>query len=485
MNGPTRRLATALFVGFLLLLGSTTWIQVVAADRYRSDPRNERTSISESGKERGVIVTLDGTVLARSEPSEDDPQSFVRIYPEGPAFAPVIGYTSRLAGRAGIEAEFADQLRSRRDLTPSDMISALFGRDLRPRSVQVTISPELQELAYEALGGNRGAVVALDPRTGDLLAYVTSPTYDPQDLAGPDGLDNRAELLAQPDGPLRDRAGNELQRPGSSFKTVVAAAAFESGGFAPESLFDDPVAFQLPGSSATISNFGDGLCSDGGAVSLQVAFIRSCNTVFADLAIQLGAEQIGRTANALGFSEAAELPWNTTASLFPFRELEDDPAALGQSGIGERDVRATPLQMAMVAAAVANGGDLMAPRVVTQLFDADGETVESFNPISLGSPLSVATADVLTEMMERVVTEGTGRQAAVRGVRVAGKTGTAQGVDAAPDVWFIGFAPVDDPAIAIAVLVEDGGDSGGSATGGGVAAPIAASVIDRWLSIRP
>lgn len=485
MNGPTRRLATALFLGFVMLLGSATWIQVIAADRYRNDPRNVRTSISESGKERGVIVTSDGTVLARSEPSPDDPQSFVRVYPEGPAYAPVVGYTSRLAGSAGLEAAFADELRSRRDLTFSDMLSALFGRDLRPRSVQVTIVPELQEVAYQALAGNRGAVVALDPRTGDLLAYVTSPSYDPQALAGPDALENREGLLADPEEPLRDRAGNEITRPGSVFKTVVAAAAFESGEYAPETLFDDPVTFQLPGSSATISNFGDGLCSDGGRVTLEVAFIRSCNTVFADLAIQLGAGRIGRTAEALGFGEPFELPWETTASVFPTAELEDDPAALGQSGIGERDVRATPLQMAMVAAAVANGGDLMEPRVVSQVFDADGETVESFPPQRLGPALSRASADVLTEMMERVVTEGTGRQAAVRGVRVAGKTGTAQGVDNAPDVWFMGFAPVDDPRIAVAVLVEDGGDAGGSATGGGVAAPIAATVIDRWFGIQP
>jgi penicillin-binding protein A len=485
VNGPTRRLATALFAGFLVLLGSLTWTQVIAADTYRNDPRNVRTSISESGKERGVIVTTDGTVLARSEPSEDDPQSFVRLYPAGPAYAPVVGYTSLLAGSAGLEDAFAEELRSRRDLTPSDMISALFGRDLRPRSIQVTILPELQEAAYAALDGNRGAVVAIDPRTGDLLAYVTSPTYDPQSLAGPDGLENRAELLDDPDEPLRDRAGNELLRPGSTFKAVIAAAAFESGDFAPETLFEDPREFQLPGSTATVSNFGDALCADGGRVTLEVAFIRSCNTVFADLAIQLGADRIGRTANALGFSEAPDLPWDTVASLFPANELEDDAAALGQSGIGERDVRATPLQMAMVAAAIANGGDLMEPRVVTQVFDADGETVETFEPVTLGSPLSRATADVLTGMMERVVTEGTGRQAAVRGFRVAGKTGTAQGVDNAPDVWFIGFAPVEEPAIAIAVLVEDGGDAGGSATGGGVAAPIAAAMIERWLSIGP
>ncbi len=484
MNGPTRRLATSLFVGFMLLLGSVTWIQVISADTYRSDPRNSRSSISESGKERGVIVTGDGTVLARSEVDPDDAQSYVRLYPEGPAFAPVIGYTSLLAGSAGLERAYADELRSRRDLTLSDMISAIFGRDLRPRSVQVSLLPELQRAAYEALDGARGAVVAIDPVTGDLLAYVTSPSYDPQTLTGSDSVEVRQNLLDDPAGPLRDRAGNELFRPGSTFKTVVAAAAFETGEYSPETTFDDPVEFVLPGSDATIQNFDDGVCANGNQVSLQVGFVRSCNTVFADLAIQLGAAQIGMVAERLGFGDSISLPWTTAASVFPTGELEDDPAALGQSGIGERDVRVTPLQMALVAAAIANGGEVMAPRVVTQIFDADGETVENFEPASLGTAITTASADTLTEMMERVVTEGTGRRAAVPGVRVAGKTGTAQGVEAAPDVWFIGFAPVDEPRIAIAVLVEDGGDAGGSATGGGVAAPIAAAVIDRWINIR-
>lgn len=483
MNGPTRRLATTLFMGFLVLLGSVTWIQVVSADTYRSDPRNTRSLISESGKERGVIVTTDGTVLARSEPDPNDPQSHVRIYPEGPAFAPVIGYTSLLAGSAGLENAYADELRSRRDLTLSDMISAIFGHDLRPRSLQVTIMPELQRAAYEALTGYRAAIVAIDPANGDLLAYVTAPSYDPQSLTDADAVAVRQMLLDDPDEPLRDRAGNELVRPGSTFKTVVAATAFETGGFSPETQFDDPLAFALPGSDATIQNFDDGVCATGTEVTLQVGFVRSCNTVFADLAIQLGAENIGAVADRLGFSEEIDVPWPTAAAVFPTEELVDDPAALGQSGIGERDVRVTPLQMAMVAAAIANGGELMAPRVVTQVFDADGETVESFEPLVQGNPLGTATADTLTDLMERVVTEGTGRRAAVPGVRVAGKTGTAQAVDAAPDVWFIGFAPVGDPRIAIAVLVEDGGDAGGSATGGGVAAPIAATIIDRWIQI--
>jgi len=485
MNGPTRRLATFLLVGFAMMLGSLTWIQVLSPDTYRNDPRNVRTSLSESGKERGVVVTADGTLLAYSETDGEDPQSYLRIYPQGEAFAPVVGYTSRLAGSAGLEASYADTLRSRRDLTLSDMLAALFGRDLRPRSIQVSIVPELQQAAYDALGGLRGSVVALDPTTGDVLAYVSSPSYDPATLTGPDAVEVRQALLDDPDEPLRDRAGNEVLRPGSTFKTVVSAAALDSGLFAPESELVDYEEFPLPGSDATISNAWGGFCSTGRTVSLQTAFVRSCNTVFADVSIQIGAEEIGRTADGLGFNDPVAMPWPTTASVFPTRELEEDPAALAQSGIGERDVRATPLQMAMVAAAVANRGGLMQPRVVTQVFDADGNTVEESEPATLGRPISMAAADSIAEMMERVVTEGTGTRAAVPGVRVAGKTGTAEGVGGAPDVWFIGFAPVENPTIALAVMLEDGGDAGDSASGGGVAAPIAAEVIERWLSIRP
>jgi peptidoglycan glycosyltransferase len=483
MNGPARRLAAVLFLGFGALLGSLTWVQVISANRFRDDPRNLRAQISESGKERGVIVTADGTILARSDVDETDPQAFVRVYPEGPAFAPVVGYTSRLAGSAGIEAGFADDLRSRRDLTLSDLISVIFGRDLRPHNVQVTLVPELQKAAYEALAGTRGAVVAIDPSTGDVLAYVTSPSYDPQTLTGPDALTNRQALLDDPAGPLRDRAGNELARPGSTFKTVVASAAFETGNFTPDSTFADVVEFTLPGSTATISNLGGVLCAGGGTVTLQVGFVRSCNTVFADLAIQVGADEIGLIANRYGFGSRFEMPWPTAASDFPTRELSGDSAALGQSGIGERDVRATPLQMAVVAAAIANGGEVMKPRVVSQVFDSDANTIRTYGPVSQGNATSTATADVMTSLMERVVTEGTGRRAAIPGVRVAGKTGTAQGVDAAPDVWFMGFAPVEQPTIAIAVFIEDGGDAGDEATGGGVAAPIAKAVMERWLGI--
>ena len=481
MNGPTRRLASAVLFGFLVLVASASWFQVLGAERYRSDPRNVRASINLTQRERGLIVAGDGTVLARSEPDPESPQVFSRVYPEAVAYATAVGYTTFLVGDAGLEAAYADELRSRRDLTISDLLSAVFGRDLRPRNIQTTLQPIVQETAYEALAGQTGAVVALDPTTGAVLGYVSSPGFDPNAFLGPDGVEARQALLDAPGQPLADRAGQELFPPGSTFKTIVTAAGIEVGLAGPETEFDDPLFFDVPGSDADIANADGRVCATGAGVTLQTAFVRSCNTVFADLAIQVGAAAIGGTAEEIGFGSELDFPWRLAVSSFPTDELEQDDAALAQSGIGERDVRATALQMAMVAATVANDGDVMQPRIVAQIFDADGDSVETFEPQRIGRAMSPATATVLGQMMERVVTEGTGTRATVPGVRVAGKTGTAEGADG-PDVWFIGFAPVDDPVIAIAVVVEGGGDSGDSASGGSVAAPIAARVLEAWLT---
>ena len=480
MNGPTRRLALVIFGGFGLLLIASSWFQVLGADRYRADPRNVRNTITLTEKERGLIVAGDGTVLARSDPVPDTPQTYARTYPEGPLFAHTVGYSTFLVGDSGLEAAFGDDLRSRQDLTISDLLSALFGRDLRPQNIQTTLQPAIQSAAFQALGNQRGAVVVLDPRSGAVLGYVTTPSFDPNALLGDDAVEVRQGLLDDPAEPLLDRAGQALYAPGSTFKTVVAAAAVETGVAGPETAFDDVRVFDLPGSDADISNSDGGFCGNGTSVTLQRAFVRSCNTVFADLAIRIGARPIEAIAEPLGFDRELSFPWSLAVSTFPADSLAEDPAALGQSGLGERDVRATPLVMAMVAAAVANEGEVMLPRIVDQIFDANGSTVESFESEPIGMAMSSATAAVIAQMMERTVTEGTGTRAAVPGIRVAGKTGTAQGPDG-PEAWFIGFAPVDDPVIAIAVLVEDGGVAGESGTGGTVAAPIAADVIATWL----
>jgi peptidoglycan glycosyltransferase len=344
------------------------------------------------------------------------------------------------------------------------------------------LNTALQEAAYLALDGQAGAVAAINPSTGEVLALVSSPSFDPTVLLGDDAADRWAELIADSARPLSDRSTAELYPPGSSFKTVVAAAAIDGGIAGPETTFEDTATFDLPGSTASIANADGRPCGGGIEVTLLVGFINSCNTVFADLAIQVGAEDIGRTAEAFGFNQEMAIPWAVARSAFPTALLAVDPAALAQSGIGERDVRATVLQMAMVAASVANDGLAMRPYLVARLVQADGTPAEVSQPDEIGRAMSPATATVLSQMMERVVTEGTGRRAAVPGVRVAGKTGTAASPAGPPHAWFIGFAPVEAPTIALAVLIESGGNTGESATGGTVAAPVAADLIDMWIN---
>lgn len=484
MNGPIRRLAIGVFGAMGVLLLAVTWFQVVRADDLRSDPRNPRPALTERGKERGIIVTSDGTIVAQSL-EDPNSRSFERVYPEGEVFAHAVGYTSFLVGDSGLEAAYSSDLRSRRDLTISDLLAAVLGRDLRPRSIEITLDTELQRAAFKALGDNRGAVLALDPRTGGVLASVSKPSFDPAVLLADDAATQWETLLIDESRPLIDRGTKELYAPGSTFKTVVTATAIDTDMAEPATEFDDPAEFALPGSDATISNFGGRLCNDGVSVSLLQAFVRSCNTVFADLAIQLGADEIGITSDAVGFNQEIPFEWSVPPAVWPTDDLADDPAALAQSGIGERNVRATALHMAMVASAVANDGVTPSPYIVARIFDADGQTVEETEINELGRAMGPETASVLSQMMERVVTEGTGRRAAVPGVRVAGKTGTATGSGDFSNPWFIGFAPVDSPTIAIAVLVEGSPASGETATGGSVAAPIASEVIQTWLASQP
>lgn len=482
MNRPTRRLATAVLIAFGLLGLMASWVQVVAADTYRLDPRNARFNLAQSGKERGLIVSADGVVLARSDPDPATTGAYIRTYPEGAPFTHLVGYSSLLFGQQGLELAYSDELRSRRDLTISDLISVIMGRDLRPLNLQLTVDADLQRLAYQALGGQRGAVVAVNPATGEVLALVSTPSYDPSLLLGTDAAVQWQTLLDDPNRPLADRATREIYPPGSTFKTVVATAALESGFATADTTFPDPAEFPLPGSTATVSNAGGGVCNNGVSTTLLRAFVRSCNTTFARIAIEVGAESIGLIAHNVGFNGEIPFPWTVAQSAFPTDELSLDPAALGQSGIGERDVRATPLQMALLAAAVANQGSIQDPYLVGRIFDADGTEVEVMAPAPARTAFSVETAAIMSQMMERVVTEGTGRLAAVPGIRVAGKTGTATGEEGRPHAWFIGFGPVEQPSIAVAVFVEAGGDVGENASGGSVAAPIAAQVISEWLN---
>jgi peptidoglycan glycosyltransferase len=482
MNGPIRRLAIGIFTAMGALLIAVTWFQVVRADDLKNDPRNARPALTERGKERGLIVTRDGVVVARSE-EEEGSRDFVRVYPEGEVFAHVVGYSSYLVGETALEEAYSAELRSRRDLTISDMLAGILGADLRPKNLAITVDAAVQRAAFDALSGYAGAIVALDPRTGAVLAAVSTPSFDPALLLGSDAAANWEALVTDPSRPLLDRGSQEIYAPGSTFKTIVTAAALDTGVAEPGSVFADPEELQLPGSTATISNATGEVCNDGVSVTMLQGFVRSCNTVYADLSIQVGADDIGITAEALGWNRDLNYEWDVPNAVWLTNELSRDDAALAQSGIGERDTRATPLHMAMVAAAVANGGVAVSPYLVDRVFDTDGDTVEMHEIDEMGRAMSAETAMTLTEMMERVVTEGTGRGAAIPGVRVAGKTGTATGQEGFSNPWFIGFAPVESPSIAVAVLIEGSSATGGG-SGGSLAAPIAARVMEVWLAGR-
>lgn len=488
MNRSMRRASYALLFCFALLVAATAWTQAVAGPEYRDDSRNPRLVAWRTGRERGPIVSADGVLLAVSEPSTEDQNLFERSYPEGDLYAHTVGFTSVLFGSRGIEREAADVLVSDRDATISGVLNGLLGGDSRPRGLRLTLDHRLQLAAEEALAGQKGVVVALDPTTGAVLAMVSNPSYDPNTLLGLDSGATGEALSNDPDEPLRNRAIDQTYPPGSSFKVITAASGLDSGLVSPSSEFDDPVALELPGTTATIQNYDDDVCGNGRSVTLERAFIRSCNTVFAQLGMDVGGTTLATTTNRFGFNTSIPFELDVLASVFPAgATLEADPAATAQNAIGQRDVRATPLIMALTAAAVANGGSMPVPYLIDEVFTSDAIVESVTEPALWRRAMSPATAGVITDMMEQVVISGTGTKASVPGVRIAGKTGTAEVTGQAPHAWFIGFGPVapsdGERSIAIAVVVESGGNFGESATGGSVAAPIAQQVMAHFFGL--
>jgi len=486
VNAPVRRIVWALLAGFVALILATTWIQAVAGPEYRDDPRNPRLSAWRVGRERGAIITEDGVVAGRSDPNPEDPQTFTRVYPTIDRYAHTVGYVSVLFGSRGLERTREQDLVSHRDSTISGVLNAVLGGDPRPRGLRLTFDDELQSVAIDALAGSRGSIIALDPTTGAVLASVSTPGFDPNALVGSNASPAGKALEEDPEIPLLHRTIATTYPPGSTFKIITTAAALETGIAGPATEFADPEALDLPGTSSTIHNFDDDVCIDGQSVTLAEAFVRSCNTTFAALGMQVGAEALTVTAEAFGFNQ--EIPYDlpVLASSMPeAADFYDDPAATAQNALGQRDVRATPIQMALVAAAVANEGNIMIPYVVGDVFTHDGRIESETGPTLWRRAISPASAAILSGLMEQVVLSGTGHNAAVPGVRVAGKTGTAEVTGASPHVWFIGFAPVDpepgERQVALAIVLEDGGPAGETASGGSVAAPIAAKLFEAYL----
>jgi peptidoglycan glycosyltransferase len=485
MTRQVRRVAAVLFLLFGALFVNLNFLQVLRADNLSNDNRNSRKIIAEYSIRRGSIVAgggRDTIVLAESVATDGERFKYRRRYPEPELYAHVTGFYSLLYGRTGLEDTANGFLvGDAPEQFARNVGDLLTGREPEGDDVVVTLRPEVQRTAREALGDRVGAVVALEPTTGAVLALWANPSYDPNRLATFD-RDRAVRYWERSENERRSRALRETYPPGSTFKVVTAAAALEDG-IDPDDTFDDPSGFTPPQTTTAIPNFGGGLCNGGSPITLARAFEVSCNTTFAQLGVDVGADLLVEQAEAFGFNETFDLDLPMAASAIP---AELDPPSTAQSAIGQRDVRATPLQMAMVSAAVANDGVLMRPHVVARVEDFAGRVVRETTPSMLvldgqddARAVSRETAAALQDMMRGVVTNGSGGAAAVPGVEVAGKTGTAQTAEGAnPTVWFTGFAPFEDPQVAVAVVVPDGGDVGSEATGGAVAAPIASAVID-------
>jgi peptidoglycan glycosyltransferase len=487
VNRPLRRVALACLVLFGLLLGQANWVQVVKAKSYRNDPRNQRVLLRTYDRQRGAIVVGTGSdrfAVAQSI-ATTDALKYLRTYPGGPTYAPVTGFASLVYGFTGVERLQQPVLSGDDErLLVRRLSDYITGRQVQGGSVVLTLDPKAQQAAYQGLAGKRGAVVALDPRTGAVLALATSPSYDPTVLTTHDRNGISAayqQLLDAPGDPLVDRAVERTYPPGSTFKLITTAAALDDG-YLPTTHIPSPTVLDLPGTTANLTNFGGERCGDGKSTTLADALRISCNTAFGALGMKLGQDRVRRQAEAFGFdSSGLRVPQAVATSVFPG---DLTAAQTAQSSIGQFDVRVTPLQMALVAAGIADEGLVMKPYLVQQVQAPDLSVLSTSTPQVLRRAVSAAVARQLTAMMESVVTSGTGTLARIPGVRVAGKTGTAQhGTGQAPHAWFVGFAPAEAPRVAVAVLVEDGGNLGSDATGGRVAAPIAKAVMQAVLGV--
>lgn len=483
MNQPIRRLSMLVALMFALLLGSSTWIQVLGSQDINDRPGNRRTQLESYARERGQIL-LGGQPIASSTPTEDDLQ-WQRHYSSPNLYSHVTGWNSFTYGPGGGIESAADGLLSGRDdkLFYDRLTGTIAGRTPKGASLELTINPRVQKAADQALGDQRGAVVALDPRSGAILAMVSHPDYDPNPLVSHNTATERKaweSLNADPTRPLVNRAiSGNLYPPGSVFKVVTAAAAIEDGQWDQDSSIPGPAVLDLPQTEVGLPNSHPGACGPNDMVTLAVALQDSCNTAFGWLGMELGGDKVREQAGKFGFGDDLEIPMNVTPSTVPD---ELSPPQEAQVGIGQYDVRVTPLQVAMVSAAVANDGVVMKPHLVQSVLGSDLSTISETKPEQLSRAMARDTSNQLTDMMQLVVERGTGTQAAVPGVSVAGKTGTAEHESGqAPHAWFTGFAPADNPQVAVAVVVEDGGRAGNEAYGGSVAGPISAAVMKAAL----
>ncbi|WP_329146364.1 penicillin-binding transpeptidase domain-containing protein [Streptomyces niveus] len=486
MNKPLRRIA--IFCGLLVLalLVRTNWLQYVEADELNTHEKNRRVLIERYAKERGNIV-VDGKPITGSAKTKDTDFKYKRTYLDGPMWAPVTGFASQAFGATQIESIEDGILTGNDDQLFFDRTMAMFtGDEEKGGNVVTTLNGAAQKAAFEGLGKKKGAVAAIEPGTGKILALASTPSYDPSTFAG-NSLDSDTpawnKLKDDPDKPMLNRALRETYPPGSTFKVVTAAAGLEHGIVNDiDAKTDSPLPWIMPGTKTPLVNEGNIPCKDA---TLRNALRVSCNSVFGKLGYNVGADKMLETAKKFGFNEEQFVPVRANASVFP-EELNDSQTAL--SSIGQFDTRTTPLQMAMVVSAIANDGKLMKPYMIDQLEAPNLDVIKKTEPEEMGQPVSQEHAQMLQEMMETVVDEGTGARAQIPNVTVGGKTGTAQHGEnnsKNPYAWFISYAKGENGSpVAVAVVVEDSDATRDDISGGGLAAPIAKDVMKAVIDSK-
>ncbi|HEU4808881.1 MAG TPA: penicillin-binding transpeptidase domain-containing protein [Homoserinimonas sp.] len=478
MNKELKRVSIGVLLMFIALFCSGTFITAFQVDELRADSRNVRTLYESFSAERGPLL-VDGAPIAHSVPVDDD-FKFLRTYTDPALYAAVTGYFTLNQGNAGIEGTMNEVLSGTADSQFLDQLnSILTGKNPKGAAVELTIDPVAQQAAWDALGDRTGAVIAINPKTGAILAMVSKPSYDPNLLASHDTsavIDSYNQLLEAPGDPLFNRTiSGDLYHPGSVFKLLVAATALDSGQFTPETTVPNPAELQLPLSTSVIHNASRSTCGPGAEVTLADALRISCNIPFAEIGTALGQDLISEYAEAFGYGQRIEVPMTASASNYP---KGMDAPQLMLSSFGQSNVRVTPLQVAMTTAAIANGGVLMQPTLVESVIAPDLTVIEPFQEEVFSEPISAETAATLAALMVNNVSNGAASSARISGVEVGGKTGTAQSSEGtANTLWFTGFAPANDPQIAIAVVVENEQGFGDT-----VAAPIARRVIEAVLN---
>ena len=484
MNKQIRRLGVGLLACYVLLFVQLNVLQVVRADSYNANPLNTRQVVRDFSRPRGVIQTADGVILAQSVPSNDR-YNFQRVYPTKDLFADVTGYFAFTFGSDGVERTYNDVLAGRTDQQRVISWNSFFEDQITTADLTLSLRADAQAIAKEQLGDRQGSVVALDPRDGAILAMWSFPSYDPNLLATHDfkaAEAARQALLAEPGKPLVPATYRERYFPGSTFKVVTASAGLQSGEVTPTSPVYPPAeSYTPPLTTNPIENFGGEVC--GGTLFNILAV--SCNSAFAQMGVDLGPEVMVAQAQAEGFNSKPPIDLPAPAASFfpPVAFFDHNTPALAQSAIGQNDVQASALQMALVAAGVANGGVIEQPHVMQEVRDSDGEVIDRGAARFWTRPLSEANAIIMRDAMVNVVEHGTATRMKIPGVLVAGKTGTAQLGSDPPrsHAWIIGFAPADNPRVAVAVVVLNQSGANES-TGGRVAAPIAKAVMQTILA---